>query len=304
MPLEGSSSLPATAAASSPLPCGSAGAAFHPPAWTLPASPPRHQPAPALQPSLPFLCGPSLLPQGAQTPWPHCLNPQHPQSPTFAEAGDRPVPPAQTREGRRALWEAIHLPRISPQHVGLFLLGPKVCHLAGGAHEPRDARPRQLGGILLAAWGGARRRAIPPAWHSPCCPRVYGLGDRASAASERREVQSRVLPVVVVAAAGRARRFSGEQKVLAAVGGRPAVCRVADVCEEALGPHRQVVVIGHRGAHVRAVLGEVRGREYVTQEQQLGTGHALAVALAHLEDRPDVRRQRCGRRCGPDWAAG
>jgi len=113
------------------------------------------------------------------------------------------------------------------------------------------------------------------------------LGDRASAASERREVQSRVLPVVVVAAAGRARRFSGEQKVLAAVGGRPAVCRVADVCEEALGPHRQVVVIGHRGAHVRAVLGEVRGREYVTQEQQLGTGHALAVALAHLEDRPD-----------------
>jgi bifunctional UDP-N-acetylglucosamine pyrophosphorylase/glucosamine-1-phosphate N-acetyltransferase len=100
-------------------------------------------------------------------------------------------------------------------------------------------------------------------------------------------VQLEVLPVVVIAAAGRARRFSGEQKVLAAVGGRPAVCRVADVCEEALGPHRQVVVIGHQGAHVRAVLGEAPGREYVTQEQQLGTGHALAVALAHLEHGPE-----------------
>ena len=100
-------------------------------------------------------------------------------------------------------------------------------------------------------------------------------------------MKSRALPVVVIAAAGRARRFSGEQKVLAAVGGRPSVCRVADVCGEALGPHRQVVVIGHQGARVCAALGEAPGREYVAQEQQLGTGHALAVALAHLEHSPD-----------------
>ncbi len=46
-------------------------------------------------------------------------------------------------------------------------------------------------------------------------------------------MQSRALPVVVIAAAGRAKRFSGEQKILAPVGGRPAVCRAADVCEEA-----------------------------------------------------------------------
>jgi len=90
-------------------------------------------------------------------------------------------------------------------------------------------------------------------------------------------------PVVVIAAAGRAERFSGEQKVLARVGGVAAVCRVAGACEEALGPHQQLVVIGHEGAHVRAALGKAPHRRYVIQQPQLGTGHALATALAHLD---------------------
>ena len=93
-----------------------------------------------------------------------------------------------------------------------------------------------------------------------------------------------ILPAVVIAAAGRAKRFSGQQKVVAEVGSRPAICRVAEVCDQALGPHRQIVVIGHHGAQVRAVLGEAPHRDYVTQEPQLGTGHALATALAHLEN--------------------
>lgn len=96
-----------------------------------------------------------------------------------------------------------------------------------------------------------------------------------------------LLPVVVIAAAGRAKRFSGRQKVVAEVGRRPAICRVAEACDRALGPHRQVVVIGHSGAQVRAVLGEAPYRQYVTQEPQLGTGHALATAMANLEREPD-----------------
>jgi len=94
------------------------------------------------------------------------------------------------------------------------------------------------------------------------------------------------LPVVVIAAAGRARRFHGEQKVLAEVGGIPAVCRVANACEQALGPHRQLVVIGYEGARVHAALGDAPHREFVWQQPQLGTGHALAVALERLD--PDV----------------
>ena len=89
-------------------------------------------------------------------------------------------------------------------------------------------------------------------------------------------------PVVVIAAAGRAKRFLGEQKVLAEVGGVPAICRVASTCEEALGPHQQLVIIGHEGEQVRAALGEAPHRSYITQHPQLGTGHALATALAHL----------------------
>ena len=102
-------------------------------------------------------------------------------------------------------------------------------------------------------------------------------------------MESRALPVVVIAAAGRAKRFSGEQKVLALVGGRPAICRVADTCQQAWGPHRQVVVIGHEGARVRAALGKAPHRQYVTQEQLLGTGHALQLALSRLEGVPQRR---------------
>jgi len=94
------------------------------------------------------------------------------------------------------------------------------------------------------------------------------------------------LPVVVIAAAGRARRFGGGQKVLAQVGGIPSVCRVARACDEGLGAHRQLVVIGHEGERVRAALGEAPHRQFVHQEQPLGTGDALAKALSHLgEDR-------------------
>jgi len=90
------------------------------------------------------------------------------------------------------------------------------------------------------------------------------------------------LPIAVIAAAGRARRFNGEQKVLADVGGMPAVCRVVKACEEGLGPQRQIVVVGHMAEQVRAALGEAAHREFVHQYPQLGTGHALAVALANL----------------------
>jgi bifunctional UDP-N-acetylglucosamine pyrophosphorylase/glucosamine-1-phosphate N-acetyltransferase len=101
-------------------------------------------------------------------------------------------------------------------------------------------------------------------------------------------MKAETLPVVVIAAAGRAKRFSGEQKVLARVGGVPAICRVATTCDEALGAHQQVVVIGHEGGRVRAALGDARHRTYAIQDAQLGTGHALATALAHLDG--DVER--------------
>jgi len=95
-------------------------------------------------------------------------------------------------------------------------------------------------------------------------------------------MESDRLPVVVIAAAGRARRFGGEQKVLAQVGGTPSVCRVARACEEGLGRQRQLVIIGHEGERVKAALGHPAHREFVHQQQQLGTGDALAVALRHL----------------------
>ena len=90
------------------------------------------------------------------------------------------------------------------------------------------------------------------------------------------------MPIVVIAAGGNARRFLGEQKVLAAVGGVPAACRVARACEEGIGPHRQLIVIGHEGERVREAMGGASHRRFVYQHPQSGTGHALMVALELL----------------------
>ena len=45
-------------------------------------------------------------------------------------------------------------------------------------------------------------------------------------------------PIVVIAAGGRAKRFSGERKVPAKIGVVAAIGYVAKACDEALGNHR------------------------------------------------------------------
>jgi len=54
--------------------------------------------------------------------------------------------------------------------------------------------------------------------------------------------------------------------------GRPIARHVVDTCREA-GIQRVIVVVGHEAEAVEAAIG--RDVEYVTQEQQLGTGHAV-----------------------------
>lgn len=107
-------------------------------------------------------------------------------------------------------------------------------------------------------------------------------------------METNLQPVVVIAAAGHAKRFGGEQKVLAPVGGQPSICRVAATCRQALGPHREIVVIGHRGPEVRTALGEAPYRTYVTQQEPLGTGDALRTAMQQLEPAPRQVLFLCG----------
>lgn len=88
--------------------------------------------------------------------------------------------------------------------------------------------------------------------------------------------------VAVVLAAGKGTRMKADlAKVLFPMGGRPILLHVLDAVEEA-GFGRTVVVVGHQHERVREAARE-RRVEFVLQEPQLGTGHAVQCASPLLE---------------------
>ena len=88
----------------------------------------------------------------------------------------------------------------------------------------------------------------------------------------------------VVLAAGKGTRMKSDlPKVLCRVLDRPMIHFVLDALREA-GIRRQIVVVGHQADSVRRELaGRDESIEFVLQEQQLGTGHAVQVCLPALE---------------------
>ena len=88
-------------------------------------------------------------------------------------------------------------------------------------------------------------------------------------------------PTVVVLAAGKGTRMrSALPKVLHPIAGKPMLEHVLDAAT-AVSAERLVVVYGHGGDAVPRVFAQ-RGIRFALQEPQLGTGHALQQALAHL----------------------
>ncbi|WP_025693320.1 bifunctional UDP-N-acetylglucosamine diphosphorylase/glucosamine-1-phosphate N-acetyltransferase GlmU [Paenibacillus zanthoxyli] len=82
--------------------------------------------------------------------------------------------------------------------------------------------------------------------------------------------------MAVVLAAGQGKRMKSKlYKVLHPVCGKPMVGHVLDTVK-ATGCERSIVVVGHGAEAVQAYLGD--SAEYVLQEAQLGTGHAVKQA--------------------------
>lgn len=88
--------------------------------------------------------------------------------------------------------------------------------------------------------------------------------------------------VVILAAGKGTRMYSQLPKVLHELGGKPMLAHVADTAL-ALQPRSVNVVVGHGREAVSACLGD-RPVRWVVQDEQLGTGHALKMALPHLGD--------------------
>jgi bifunctional UDP-N-acetylglucosamine pyrophosphorylase/glucosamine-1-phosphate N-acetyltransferase len=88
-------------------------------------------------------------------------------------------------------------------------------------------------------------------------------------------------PIAVVLAAGKGTRMrSALPKVLHRAGGRPLLAWVLDAARAA-GCARILVVVGHGAEQVRAELG-AGDITWVLQEEQRGTGHALAQAAPEI----------------------
>jgi len=92
---------------------------------------------------------------------------------------------------------------------------------------------------------------------------------------------SKSLAVVILAAGQGTRMRSSKPKVLHELAGRPLLQHVIDVAQ-ALDPKEIVVVIGHGAEQVRQAISANNIR-WVVQEEQLGTGHAVKIALPKVD---------------------
>ncbi|WP_028609567.1 bifunctional UDP-N-acetylglucosamine diphosphorylase/glucosamine-1-phosphate N-acetyltransferase GlmU [Paenibacillus harenae] len=98
--------------------------------------------------------------------------------------------------------------------------------------------------------------------------------------------------MAIVLAAGQGKRMKSKlYKVLHPVCGKPMVGHALDVVRE-VSAERAVVIVGHGAEKVKSYLGD--GAEYVLQEQQLGTGHAVRQAEALLGEEEGTTIVICG----------
>jgi len=92
-----------------------------------------------------------------------------------------------------------------------------------------------------------------------------------------------MLAVAVLAAGKGTRMKSDLPKVLQPLAGATLVERVLASCRS-LRPERQLLIVGHQAERVEASLSAWGGLEFVLQQPQNGTGHAVQQLLEPLAD--------------------
>ncbi len=89
---------------------------------------------------------------------------------------------------------------------------------------------------------------------------------------------------VVILAGGKGTRMATElPKVLVEVAGQSLISRVLDAVEKSSIANKPVVVVGYKADLVQNALAD--RASYVFQSQQLGTGHAVKVTQAFLNNK-------------------
>ena len=92
---------------------------------------------------------------------------------------------------------------------------------------------------------------------------------------------------VVILAAGRSKRMGADiPKVLLPIGERPMISHLLETVRKTGIDLRPVIVVGSGAESVKNTLAD--GYEYVVQDQQLGTGHAVLCAEKALRGKADA----------------
>ena len=91
-----------------------------------------------------------------------------------------------------------------------------------------------------------------------------------------------MLAVAVLAAGKGTRMKSALPKVLQPLAGATLVERVLASAEH-LKPDRRLLIVGHQAERVEEQLGGLDGLEFVLQQPQQGTGHAVQQLIPSLE---------------------
>lgn len=99
--------------------------------------------------------------------------------------------------------------------------------------------------------------------------------------SERRETRTPPVQAVILAAGKGTRMKSELPKVLHRIAGRTLLDHVLDTAAAA-GVDRCIAVVGHQADLVRKTCAR-SGLDFVIQEPQLGTGHAVQMAVPALD---------------------
>jgi bifunctional UDP-N-acetylglucosamine pyrophosphorylase/glucosamine-1-phosphate N-acetyltransferase len=100
------------------------------------------------------------------------------------------------------------------------------------------------------------------------------------------------ITAVILAAGQGTRMKSSQPKVLHQILGRPMIAYLLDTLREA-GVNDIVVVVGHQAEAVKEALKEY-GVRFVIQEPQLGTGHAVQVAMGAVPAEAATVMVLCG----------
>lgn len=94
------------------------------------------------------------------------------------------------------------------------------------------------------------------------------------------------LQIVILAAGMGKRMFSNTPKILHSIAGEPMLARVLDVAQQ-LNPDGIHVIYGHGGEQIKRYFQD-RSVNWVQQESQLGTGHAVLQTLPYLPQSSQV----------------